>query len=295
MSCQSMRIAFAWLAFVLMTGFTGSVASAQSVDLIAAGSLTLALGQVANAFTAKTGIKVTQTYSPSGTIRQQIEAGLRPDVFASADTASPATLEQEGLAGPVDVFAYNQIVAVVRTGFGQTVSSSNLLNVLLDPNTKVGTSTPVADPLGDYTQRIFQKADAIVPGATATLVSKRNELVANPNAPPVPAGANNLVYFLDTTKTVDIFISYITSAAQATALDPTLRIVALPRELVVPAPFGLTVLNGASPDGRKFAEYILSSPAQRILASYGFTPVCLPKIVGQGRVQYPCRQTQSSE
>ncbi|WP_428483927.1 extracellular solute-binding protein [Rhodopila sp.] len=274
MSFQHPRTTLARLALSLATFAVPIAARAQSVDLVAAGSLNLPLSAVADAFTAKTGIKVTQTYSPSGTLRQEIEGGLRPDVFASADTAGPRALEQEGLAGPVQTFANNQIVAVFRSGFGQTVNPSSLLGVLLDASTRVGTSTPVADPLGDYTQLIFQKADAVVPGAAATLDAKRDELVANPSAPPVPAGANSLVYFVDTTKTVDAFISYVTSAVQARALDPTLRIVYLPRELTVQAPFGLTVLNGASPDGQQFAQYILSPRGQQILASYGFIPAC---------------------
>lgn len=247
------------------------------MDLVAAGSLSQVLAEVADNFTAATGIKVTQTYSPSGTLRQEIEAGLRPDIFASADTASPQALEQEDLTGPVETFASNQIVAVVRSGFGSTVSQSNLLRVLLDPSTRIGTSTPVADPLGDYTQQIFEKADTVTAGAAATLESKRDELIANPSAPTVPAGANSLVYFLDTTQTVDIFLTYATSAVQATALDPTLKIVFLPLNLTVPAPFGLTVFNGASQDAQRFADYILSPRGQQILAAYGFIPSCLSR------------------
>lgn len=273
---QHLCAALARTALSLAIIVTASAARAQSVTLVAAGSLSLPLSQVAESFTVATGIKVTQTYAPSGTVRQEIEAGLRPDVFASADTASPQALAQEGLAGPVQVFAINQVVAVIRSGFGQTVGESNLLSVLLDTSTRIGTSTPVADPLGDYTQQIFQKADAVVPGATATLEARADELVANPNAPPVPAGANSLVYFLDTTQTVDVFLSYITSAVQARAIDPTLQIVLLPPELSIPAPFGLTVLNGASPEGQQFAAYILSPTGQRILASYGFIPACHP-------------------
>lgn len=272
---QRARTALARLALSLAIVFLTSAARAQSVDLVAAGSLNLALSQVADAFLAKTGIKVTQTYGPSGTLRQQIEGGLRPDVFASADTASPRALAREGLAGPVQVFARNQIVAVVRSGFGQTAGQSNLLDVLLDPATRIGTSTPVADPLGDYTQRVFQKADAIVPGAEATLEAKAAQLVGgNPSAPPVPTGANSLVYFLNTQQTVDIFISYATSAVQARTLDPTLRIIFLPRELSVAALFGLTVFNSASSDGPQFADYVLSRQGQRILATYGFLPAC---------------------
>ena len=274
MGFQRTRAALARLVLPLAAIAFAAAAHAQSVTLVAAGSLNLALSQVANTFTAETGVTVAQTYMPSGTLRQEIEGGLRADVFASADTASPQALAQKGLAGPVRVFARNQIVAVFRSGFAKAVSPSSLLGVLLDPSTRIGTSTPVADPLGDYTQQIFAKADAVVSGATATLQAKAQELVANPSAPAVPAGANSLVYFLDTTQTVDVFISYVTGAVQARAIDPTLQIVFLPRELSVVAQFGLTVLNGASPQGQQLADFILSPEGQRILASYGFTRPC---------------------
>ncbi|WP_428542828.1 substrate-binding domain-containing protein [Rhodopila sp.] len=64
------------------------------------------------------------------------------------------------------------------------------------------------------------------------------------------------------------------AAVQARVLDPALHIVFLPRELSVAAPFGLTVLNGASSEGRQFADFILSPKGQQILASYGFIPAC---------------------
>jgi ABC-type molybdate transport system substrate-binding protein len=55
---------------------------------------------VANTFTAETDVTVAQTYMPSGTLRQEIEGGLRADVFASADTASPQALAQKGSCLP---------------------------------------------------------------------------------------------------------------------------------------------------------------------------------------------------
>src|ERR1700761_4205964 len=121
----SLRAASARLVLLLVTAAVAYPARAQSVDLVAAGSLSLALAQVADAFTADTGVKVAQTYGPSGTVLQEIQGGLRPDIFASADTGNPQTLTQDGLAGPVQVFARNQIVAVVRSGVGQPVSQSN--------------------------------------------------------------------------------------------------------------------------------------------------------------------------
>ncbi len=96
------------------------MAQAAPLTLYAAGSLTTALTTVANNFTAATGTPVATKFLSSGTLRQQIEAGARPDVFASADIGNPAALQAEGLAGPVVNFASNRIVAVVRSNEGIT-------------------------------------------------------------------------------------------------------------------------------------------------------------------------------
>jgi ABC-type molybdate transport system substrate-binding protein len=48
--------------------------------------------------------------------------------------------------------------------------------------------------------------------------------------------------------------------------------VELPDELAVGADYGLTVINGAGPPAQKFADYIMSSEGQSILARHGFAP-----------------------
>ncbi len=254
---------------VLLSAAPG--AQATPLSLYGAGSLNAALTTVAHDFTAATGTPVTTTFQPSGTIRTEIEAGTRPDVFASADTGNPATLQAEGLAGPVVNFASNQLVAVVRSNEG--VTSANLLTTLLNPTVRVGTSTPVYDPLGDYTEQVFADADALDPGAKATLDAKAQRLVAGPASPPVPAGQNALVYFLDTTDTTDVFLEYYTSAVAAVALDPNLAIVDLPSNLAVSAEYGETIINGAQEPGATALEnYLLSPTAQAVLAANGFGP-----------------------
>ena len=254
---------------VLLSAAPG--AQAAPLTLYAAGSLNAALTTVASDFTAATGTPVATTFQASGTIRTEIEAGTRPDVFASADTGNPATLQAEGLAGPVVNFASNQVVAVVRGNEG--VTTANLLATILNPSVRVGTSTPIYDPLGDYTEQVFADADALDPGAKATLDAKAQRLVAGPTSPTVPAGQNSVVYFLDTTNATDVFFQYYTSAIAAVALDPSLAIVDLPGNLAVSAEYGETVISGAQQPGATALEnYLLSPTAQAVLAANGFGP-----------------------
>lgn len=249
----------------------------SAVTLYGAGSLRNSLTEVAQAFTADYGITVETYFGPSGLTRVKIEDELSSnvktaDVFASADLGNPQQLFQKGLSNSVQNFTSNRMVAIVRPGL-TGVTSDNILEFLLDPNIKVGTSTPLADPSGDYAWQIFDKADAIKPGSSQTLKTKALQLVGgNPSAPSVPTGENNLVYFLKTNPLADIFLAYYTSGKTAQELEvgQDLQIVELPNYLATKADYGLTVIKNADPDGEKLAAYILSSKGQAILAKYGF-------------------------
>ena len=250
--------------------FVPSFANAAPLTLWAAGSLSGALSTVASNFTASSGVPVTTKFLSSGLLRQQIEAGARPDLFASADTGNPLALQQEGLAGPVVNFASNRIVAVAPSSLGGR--SGNLLSTILSPSIRLGTSTPVADPQGDYEEQVFSLADALSPGAKATLDAKALRLVGGPNSPVVPAGQNSLVYFIDSTKQADVFLTYYTSALAAVALAPDLQEIDLPSNLGVAAQYGETILNGADPGTVALENYILSPAGQTVLATNGFGP-----------------------
>ena len=248
-----------------------STGQATPLSLYGAGSLTAALTTVAADYTAATGTAVATTFQPSGTIAQEVLAGTaHPDVFASADLGNPQLLQQDGVAGPVVNFASNRLVAVAKTGLGLT--SANLLSTILNPNVTLGTSTPVYDPLGDYTEQVFSLANAVVPNAKITLDAKAERLVAGPTSPTVPAGANSLVYFVDTTGDANVFITYYTSAEAAVALDPNLTEVELPANLAVSAEYGETVLNGAGAGAQSLESYLLTPTAQAVLAANGFGP-----------------------
>ena len=141
-----------------------------AVSLYAAGSPTGALGEAARAYAAASGVEVATRFGPSGQMRERIEAGEAATIFASADLGHPRRLAAAGKAGPVVIFARNRLCAMARPGLD--TSSDRLLDTMLDPAVKLGTSTPGNDPSGDYAWAVFAKAEAITPGTRAALKAK---------------------------------------------------------------------------------------------------------------------------
>ncbi|WP_296576753.1 molybdate ABC transporter substrate-binding protein [Phreatobacter sp.] len=253
---------------------TGSALAQETVLLHAAGSLRGALTEVSSAFVAAGGPKVTQVYRPSGLIREAIAGGERAEVFASANMTHPQALASAGKAGPVVLFARNALCAFVRPGI--EVSPATLLDRMLDPAIKLGTSTPRADPAGDYAYQVFARAEAVRAGARAALEAKALQLTGGPTSAPVPAGRNAYGHVLAEGK-ADLFLAYCTNAGPIGREQPGIRMVHLPETLAVGADYGITVIASASPAAYRLALFVLSPPGQQILARHGFVAPGLPK------------------
>lgn len=241
-------------------------ASAETT-LYAAGSLTGALGEVSAAFTQATGEAVRRDFGPSGMMRERIEKGEKVDVFASADMSHPRKLVADGRADFVIRFTGNRLCAMAKPEVGLT--SANVLDKALDPTIKLGTSTPGSDPSGDYTWKIFDKAEVVRSGAGAALKAKALKLVGGPQAEKIPSGRSSVPYMFETGK-ADMFIAYCTTGKQAAAEGVALTVVNLPSALSESADYGLVVLKNAAPEATKFALFILSERGQAILAKWGF-------------------------
>ena len=254
------------MAVIMMT----RPAAAEDVILFAAGSLKAVLGDVAKAYTDDTGTGVTTQFGPSGLLRKRIEEGESAHVFASANMKHPGALAEAGKAGEVRMFARNKLCAIAQPEV--SVSTDTLLNTMLDPAIRVGTSTPKADPSGDYAFALFGKAEALKAGATATLEAKALKLTGGPDSPKPPEGRNNYGWVMSEKK-ADIFLTYCTNALLAQKDTPGLQTIQIPEALSVGADYGLTVLNGAPEAGAKLADFILSDAGQKILGSYGFSTV----------------------
>jgi molybdenum ABC transporter molybdate-binding protein len=262
-------VALAALAFT-----TGPAMAEQTVLLHAAGSLRGALTEVARSFEAAGLGKVQTKFGPSGLLKDEIAAGSAAEVFASANMEHPQALALEKRSGPVVLFARNRLCALVRPGLD--VTSASLLARMLDPQVKLGTSTPKADPSGDYAWEVFQRADRIKAGAFATLEKKALQLTGGPSSASAPQGRS--VYGeIIANGAADIFLTYCTNAQAAKQENSAQQIVQLPDELSVGADYGLTVVNGASPSAYKLALFILSAEGQRTLAKHGFAAPALPQ------------------
>jgi ABC-type molybdate transport system substrate-binding protein len=263
-----------------LAGLVGLLAAmpvdAQPSDpvlLYAAGSLRGALTEVASAFEAASGVKVSAKYGPSGLLRDEIAEGAKADVFASANMAHPQSLASAGKSGPVAMFARNRLCALVRPGLA--VEMATLLERMLDPQVTLATSTPKADPSGDYAWEMFQKAEALKAGSFAQLAEKAQQLTGGPSSPPPPAD-RSIYGDLVAQGKADIFLTYCTNALSAQRENPGQTIVTLPETLAVGAEYGLTVMNGASANASALADFILSPNGQHILARNGFTPPSNP-------------------
>jgi molybdate transport system substrate-binding protein len=252
---------------------TAPAMAEETVLFHAAGSLRAALTEVANAFEAAGLGKVQAKFGASGLLKDEIATGAKAEVF-SANMEHPQALAAEKRSSPVVLFARNRLCALARPDL--EVTPAALLDRMLDSSVKLGTSTPKADPSGDYAWEVFRKAEKIKPGAYATLEKKALQLTGGPSSPLAPQG-RSIYGELLAQDAADIFLTYCTNALAAQRENPAQQIVQLPDALAVGADYGLTVMNGASAAAYKFAMFILSAEGQRTLAKHGFAAPALPQ------------------
>jgi molybdate transport system substrate-binding protein len=266
---NSMRAFLATIMIVL----AASSASAAEIRVLAAGSLKDAFTAIFTDYTKRYGDGFAAAWGPSGVLRERLQNGEAFDVFASAALPHAQTLTDAGLSGPSVLFARNTLCIV--TDADRRFDAGNLIETLLRPDIRIGTSTPVADPAGDYTWEMFHKIDAKRPGAFETLSKKAQQLFGGPaTTTPVNGRPRPLVALDD--RQIDLFISYCSSAQQIARDSPKYQSIALPPELSVGPEYGLTVSRKAQAAAADFVMYLLSPQGQASLKAFGFIPVALP-------------------
>lgn len=270
---RHLRVLVFGLGVTLMMGALARVTMAEeqnsAIQLRAAGSLKAAMTEIIRQYQAETQLEVVAQFSSSGILRERIEAGEKVDIFASANMQHPQALVDEQRGTNVVMFARNHLCALAQPNLPLT--TGNFLEVLLDPETKLGISTPKFDPAGDYALTVFEKAAALLPQAQTILTKKALKLTGSPDSAKAPAGRNLYAWVMENQR-ADVLLTYCTNARLAQQDFPDLQIVNLPAELAVGGNFGLVVLNGAHPQAASLADYILSNKGQAVLAEYGFLP-----------------------
>ena len=265
-----------WTGAVLAGAMTAAGAQTPlaepTVTVYAAGSLRAALTRIGADFEASPGgQKVAFVFGASGLLRDRLLGGERADVFASANMDHPLALAAAGRAQPVQAFTRNALCALAAPGFA--LNGRTLAQRLLDADIKVGTSTPKADPSGDYAFEMFDRIEAsgAAPvGAAAQLKAKALQLTGGPTSPPPPADRN--VYgALVGSGQADMFITYCTNAVLAQQEVPALQVLPVPEAINVSARYGLAVMRDASPGAQRFVDFVLGPAGQQRLRAAGFS------------------------
>jgi molybdate transport system substrate-binding protein len=139
---------------------------------------------------------------------------------------------------------------------------------------KLGTSTPKADPSGDYAFRLFERIEesGLGPaGSAAALKARALQLTGGPSSPSPPPGRN--VYgALVAGEQADLFVTYCTNATTAIREQPALQLVPVPAQIDVVADYGVVALPGASSAALALLDLLLGADGQAVLRRHGFAP-----------------------
>ena len=248
--CVVVVAAVAALA-VVGCGSSGSSGGGKP-DLVvsAAASLKDAFDQYAQQFPQAT---VRASYAGSDELAAQIQQGVKPDVFASANTKLPDQLFQKGLVEKPVVFAGNRLVIAVPASGGKVSSIADLEK----PGVTVAMGSATV-PVGIYTRKVLAglpKADS-----AKVLANVRS------NEPDV-AGVIGKV----TQGAVAAGFVYITDVD---ATDGKLKAIELPSSLQPHVAYGVAVVKGAThpKQAQQFIDGLLHGAGQKALKAAGFEP-----------------------
>lgn len=242
---------------------------AEPARVYAAGSLVAPLKQAIKAAGLDASQVADPVFGPSGGLRERIEKGEAVDLFLSADTGHPRKLASQRPQALVIPFARNTLCLFSREAIGLT--EANALATMLDPKVRLATSTPVADPGGDYAFAVFKRAETIHAGAEAVLSQKALQLIGGPAAIK-PLEGHSPVASIFLADKADILLVYCSGQQQILREVPGVKVSHLPAEIDVAATYGLAVLTD-NPAARRLALFLLSDKGQDILAENGLVKI----------------------
>jgi molybdenum ABC transporter molybdate-binding protein len=237
---------------------------AADLRVFVAGSLREVMPTIAAEYENASGVHANITIGRSTDLRQQIERGKSADIFVSATMDDTAALVKSGKLRTNEVLARNEFCLMAAPGI--KLVADRLIEIMLDPAIKLGTSTPKTDPAGDYAWELFRNLEKIHPGAYAALDSKAIRLLG-----PRPMRAESALPFPEIFRRhqADVFVSYCSNGvATARALNGV-TFERFPELINVAAIYGIGVSKTAPPEANAFVSYAVGIKGRRIFARYG--------------------------
>jgi molybdate transport system substrate-binding protein len=221
-----------------------------SLTVSAAASLQKAFTTYGGQFTQA---KARFSFAGSDALAAQIEQGVRPDVFASANTKLPQALYAKGLVDKPVVFTANKLVLAVPASSAKVSSLSDAEK----PGVTLVIGTPTV-PVGDYTGNVLGRLTPAQRTAVEANVKDRE------------ADVTGIVGKL-TQGAADAGFLY---ATDVKAADGQLKAIDLPAGLQPKVAYGIAVVKGSShaSQARQFINGLLSGRGRGDLLADGFLP-----------------------
>ena len=191
------------------------------------------------------------SFAGSDMLAAQIQQGVKPDVFASANSKLPDALFAKGLVEKPVKFATNTLVLAVPSGDSKVGSLSDL--------TKSGVKIAIGSatvPIGSYTRKVLAKLPAAE--SKAILANVRS------NEPDVGGVVGKL-----TEGAVDAGFVYVTDARAA---GGKVKAIALPASLQPNVVYEVAVVKGTkhAKQAQSFIDGLLSGSGRDDLLAAGF-------------------------
>lgn len=225
--------------------------STRQLTVAAATSLKTAFTGYAESYAAA---DVRLGFGGSDELAAQVRSGVRPDVFAAADTELPDQLHAEGLAEKPVVFAANTLVLAVPAAPSSAVRS---LDDLVRPGVRIAIGAKSV-PVGAYARTVIERMPA-----RAREAITRNIRTAEPDVGGVVGKLSQ--------GAVDAGFVY---ATDVRAAGERLLAIDLPARLRPAVAYAAVVVKGSEQPAaaRAFVADLAGGGAQAALRAAGFRP-----------------------
>lgn len=242
------RPCFAALALCVSLG-----APAAELTVSAAASLGNAFNELGPVFeAAHPGDRLHFNYGASGALLQQIVKGAPVDVFASADHETLDQAQRQGLVNAAQRrnFASNTLVVVVPARAAAMPKTTADLGQPAYQRVAIG--LPASVPVGRYTKAALEAA-----GHWAAVEPKM-------------IGANSVRQSLDYVARAEVDAGFVYATDAALMPDKVKVAFTVPTPTPILYPAAPLVASSQPVLARRFVEFLVSPPAQAVLAKHGF-------------------------
>jgi len=254
---MSLRRYFAATAALLLMGCSDG--AMNEVPVVAAASdLQFALSEIAQAFTAETGMEVRLTFGSTGNFARQIREGAPFEIFMAADESFVLDLVRDGFTRDEgDLYAQGRIVVIAPNG-SALIPDSNLDGVAAMLEAGTLTRFAIANP--EHAPYGMRAEEAL-----------RNRGLWEALQPFMVLGENvsQAAQFATTGNAEGGIVAY--SLALSSQLSALATYALIPADWHDPLNQRMVMLVDASPVAEAFYDYIQAPSARGIMESYGFT------------------------